>query len=89
MTKPSRTWWSRWNDPGEQEHWCRGGFFYPADPDECEHYVEYKGQYIKECLKASVGVFQDGYIKCSIINNYGCERCYEEWEKEQEEEERD
>ena len=76
--KPPRTQWSEWSEPGEQEHWCRGGTLYPAD--ECDHYVGYKGQEIKECLKANVAVFQDGYISCSLLDTYGCERCYEEFE---------
>ena len=36
---------------------------------------------IKTCLKANVAIFQDGYIECGIINTFGCQRCYEEWEE--------
>lgn len=79
--EPPRTQWSRWDEPGEQEHWCRGGNLYPADPGDCEHYVKYEGQQVRECLKANVSVFQDGYISCTLLDNFGCERCYEEWKE--------
>lgn len=75
--------WSDWNKPGEQAHWCRGGVCYPAT--HCLHYVKYIECTVKECLKATVQVFQDGYIDCSLIENYGCEKCMEEWERKQEE----
>lgn len=73
--------WSNWDKPGEQEHWCRGGMFHPVRI--CEHYERYTGQRIETCLKANVAVFQDGHIDCSLINCYGCEHCYEEWERQQ------
>lgn len=75
--KPPRTLWSDWNKPGEQAHWCRGGINYPVY--YCPHFVKYKGQQVKSCLKANVSIFQDGYIECCLINNFGCERCYEEF----------
>ena len=28
-----------------------------------------------------VSIFQDGYIDCSLIDNYGCEKCYREFEE--------
>lgn len=80
--KPPRTWWSNWNKQGEQAHWCRGGNNYLNY--YCEHFVKYKGQKVKHCLKAAVSVFQDGYMDCSIIDSVGCERCYEEFERRQE-----
>ena len=76
--------WSEWNKPGEQEHWCRGGALYPAGEGECGYYVRYEGQRIEECIKAAVAVFQDGYIMCSLIDNYGCQKCYEEFKKRNE-----
>lgn len=78
-----RNGWSGWNKPGEQAHWCRDGVCYPAT--HCLHYVKYIECTVKECLKATVQVFQDGYIDCSLIENYGCEKCMEEWERKQEE----
>lgn len=81
MTDPPRKQWSRWDEPGEQQHWCRGGAFFPAESGDCEHYVHYEGQTIKECLKANIAVFQDGYIDCSLLENFGCERCYEEFKE--------
>lgn len=77
--KPPRTQWSNWNKPGEQAHWCRGGMLYPVK--YCEHFVKYKGQKVKECLKANVSVFQDGYIQCSLLEKIGCEQCYRELEE--------
>lgn len=74
-----RVGWSNWNRPGEQEHWCRQGICYPIYGFECSHYVQYKGQQVKTCLKANVSVFQDGYILCSIIDTVGCQQCFEEW----------
>ena len=84
MTDPPRKFWSQWDEPEEQRHWCRGGMFFPADPGECDQYVEYTGQRVEECLKANVSVFQDGYIDCSLIRNFGCESCYKEWSQQHE-----
>lgn len=70
---PPRTGWSNWNKRGEQEHWCRGGIFYPER--KCEHYVKYKGQNIEECVDASIAVFQDGYIQCTLKDAMGCDAC--------------
>ena len=80
MADPPRKQWSDWNLPGEQKHWCRGGSLYPAEERECDAYVLYEGQRIEECLKSNVAVFQDGYISCSLIDSYGCRKCYEEFE---------
>lgn len=81
--EPPRTSWSDWE--AQQAYWCRGGIFYPVG--HCGHYVEYKGQQVRECLKALVSVFQDGYIWCSLIDCIGCQKCYEEFEKKMEKEE--
>lgn len=80
--QPLRTAWSNWNKPGEQAYWCRGGENYPIH--YCKHFVKYKGQQVKTCLKANVSIFQDGYISCSIIDSVGCGKCYEEFERRQE-----
>ena len=72
--------WTEWDKPGEQAHWCRGGVLYGHT--ECEHYVQYKGSQCRECLKAVVQVFQDGYIDCSLVEQIGCEQCYKEFESE-------
>ena len=77
--QPPRKWWSDWNKPGEQAHWCRGGTFYLTYT--CKHFVKYKGQQVKTCLKYNVSVFQDGYIECGLVDTLGCEKCYEEFEK--------
>ena len=60
-----------------QEQKCVGGIFFPAK--YCEKYVPYAGQQVKDCLKAVVSVFQDGYILCSLVDGFGCKRCYEEF----------
>ena len=79
------TLWSHCEYPGEQDHWCRGGYLREANVEaECPHYIRYEGQIIKECLYASVGVFQDGYIQCTLNDQVGCQVCYDRWEKEQE-----
>lgn len=75
--QPPRKWWSNWDKPGEQAHWCRGGTFYPTYT--CNHFVKYKGQQVKTCLKCNVSVFQDGYIDCSLVDALGCEKCYAEF----------
>lgn len=36
----------------------------PDTIPHCEHFVKHTGQQVKECLKANVSVFQDGYIQC-------------------------
>ena len=79
------TFWSRCEEPGEQDHWCRGGMHYPVKiEDVCKSYVNYEGQTVKKCLYANVSVFQDGYIGCSIVHTMGCEECYRRFEQEQE-----
>lgn len=78
--EPPRTMWSNWET--QQAYWCRGGIFYPAS--YCGHFIEYKGQQVRECLKAPVSVFQDGYIQCSIVDNMGCQECYKEFKDRQE-----
>lgn len=85
--RPPRKTWSDWNKPGEQAHWCRGGNFYPSH--YCKHFVRYKGKQVKECIKANVSVFQDGYISCCMVENFGCENCYKELEEKQERIERE
>ena len=73
---PRRT-WSNWDAPGEQAHWCRGGTFYPTY--YCQYFVQYEGQSVKSCLKENVSIFQDGYIRCGLVDMLGCEKCYEEF----------
>lgn len=80
--EPPRTGWSYWNKPGEQAHWCRGGTFYPNP--YCQNFEKYKGQQVKTCLMENVSVFQDGYIKCGIVDTAGCEECYRRFEKKEE-----
>ena len=71
--KPPRTGWSNWNKLGEQEHWCRGGAFYPER--KCEHYVEYTGCTIEDCIAAPIQLFPDGYVICTLKDSIGCEAC--------------
>lgn len=72
--RPPRTLWSNWKT--EQMYWCRGGSFYPVN--QCESYKKYTGAEVKECLKAPVVIYQDGYINCSLVETLGCEACYNE-----------
>ena len=76
--KQSRTAWSDWNSPGEQAHWCRGGTFYPTN--YCKHYVRYEGQTIECCIRENVQIFQDGYMRCNLKEQIGCEACVAEEE---------
>lgn len=73
-----RTLWSNWKKPGEQEHWCRGGTFYPER--KCEHYVKYEGQTVEWCVRANISIFQDGYIMCTLKESIGCDACIAESE---------
>lgn len=77
--RPPRTMWSNWRT--DQGFWCRGGVFYPAH--YCSHWEPYHGLIVKECLGQNVCVFEDGYIRCGIIDTVGCEECYKRFlEKE-------
>lgn len=73
---PPRKGWSNWKE--DQAYWCRGGIFYPTS--ECKEFVRYEGSKVQSCLKANVTIYQDGFIGCSLIENFGCEKCYEEFE---------
>ena len=83
----TRTGWTNWNKPGEQAYWCRGGIFYATA--YCDHYVEYDESrtLIKTCLLENVHVFQDGYIKCGLVDVLGCQECYSRFEEKLENEE--
>lgn len=70
---PERHLWSDSHKPGEQAHWCRGGIFYPTE--ECEHFIQYEGQKIEECVRANIQVFQDGSRNCSMMVGGSCEKC--------------
>ena len=82
--EPPRMWWSHWNKPGEQAHWCRGGTFHPVS--YCPHFTKYKGCQVKQCLKCNVAVYQDGYIACSLVDTLGCTECYKEFNESMEDE---
>lgn len=72
--QPPRKGWTLWRE--QQAWWCRGGICYPQH--SCRHYVEYAGQKVKTCLRANVSVFQDGYIHCPIVENVGCQWCWDQ-----------
>lgn len=63
--------WSGWQK--EQAFWCRGGTFYPSI--YCEHYEQYEGQEIIECVACNIAVFQDGYVSCTLKEHMTCEEC--------------
>lgn len=79
--KPPRTGWTRWSEPGEQAHWCRGGSFYSTLI--CPFYITYDESktVCKSCLEGLIVVYQDGYIKCSLIDLWGCTDCYRRFEE--------
>lgn len=68
-------------NPYDQAYWCRGGVFYPTD--KCEHFAEYDeaATQVQDCLRAPVTKYQDGYIRCSLVESVGCEECYRQWER--------
>ena len=76
--------WTNWNKPGEQEHWCRGGICYEFD-GACPSFIRFDParKIVRTCLLANVEKFQDGFIRCSIIDSIGCEECYRRFEEEQ------
>ncbi len=43
------------------------------------HYEEYTGSTVRQCLCATVEIFQDGYIHCPILDEIGCEECTEDF----------
>lgn len=81
MGDAPRALWSDWDMPGEQRHWCRGGFFFPDN--QCGHYAKYEPDkhVIRPCLSSNVEVYQDGYIGCSVITIHGCRWCYDRFIK--------
>lgn len=76
---PERHLWSRSHDTGEQEHWCRGGIFYPAE--DCQHFIQYDGRTIEQCHKANIEIFQDGTKTCCMMVDGTCERCLKEMDR--------
>jgi len=77
-----RRFWTNWNKPGEQAHWCRGGFSYPIA--DCPNYVKYQTPIIQFCLGENVQKWADGYIQCGLIDTQGCKKCWERWSKAEE-----
>ena len=69
--KPPRKGWSNWKT--DQAHWCRGGIFYPAH--YCGEFVRYAGSVVEDCVDAPVQRFQDGHIRCALMESIGCEAC--------------
>ena len=81
--------WTERDQPGEQEHWCRGGAFYTVCCcDEYTPYDDSKTRYIP-CLGAAICEFQDGYKWCPLLEPVGCEYCYQQFEDMMEREEAD
>lgn len=70
---PPRTGWSNWKE--DQAYWCRGGAFYISV--YCEHYIEYQGSIVSDCLGCVVQRFQDGFLRCGHGEVVDCESCYE------------
>lgn len=62
-----------------ESHRCRN------QRDRCPDrykYEKYTGSQVRQCLYATIETFQDGYIQCPILEERGCEWCYEEFEKD-------
>ena len=58
-----------------ESHRCRNEKTCP----EGLHYEEYTGSTVRQCLRATVESFQDGYIHCPILDCVGCEKCMEDF----------
>lgn len=56
-----------------ESHRCQNNWNKPC-PDGMQ-FEEYTGSKIKQCMLATVEVFQDGYMHCPVIDYYGCEEC--------------
>ena len=82
---PERRFWTEWNKPGEQAHWCRGGMFYPVT--ECQEYVKYQNPAVLTCFGENIQKWPDGYIQCGLIELHGCEWCWERYMKERRDDE--
>ena len=90
ITGEKREGWSHCDEPGEQDHWCRGGILKSVDVSKvCDSFVKYEPDktHCETCLFANVTVFQDGYIQCSLVDSIGCEKCMEIFEDQLEREE--
>lgn len=71
---PPRYLWSISHEPGEQEHWCRGGAFYPVDT--CPSFVAITvDPVVRSCFGQNVTDFGGGHIQCGLSKDIGCERC--------------
>lgn len=76
---PERHLWSNSHNPGEQEHWCRGGSWFVSE--DCDYFEQYEGQKIEQCYRAMTSVFQDGYRICTMMVNGSCEQCLKELDR--------
>lgn len=71
--EPPRRAWSNWSKIGEQEHWCRGGIFYPSY--YCDNFVKFEGMEIQECVRCNILIYQDGFVSCPLKSTIGCDAC--------------
>jgi hypothetical protein len=58
-----------------ESHRCRNQWIGDRPCPDGLHYEEYTGSTVKQCLYATVEMFQDGYIHCPIIEEIGCKEC--------------
>lgn len=56
-----------------ESHRCRA----TKECPEGLQYEEYVGSTVRQCLYATVEVFQDGYIHCPVMECMGCKHCME------------
>lgn len=61
-----------------ESHRCRNN---QTCPDGMK-FIRYTGSTVKQCILATIEVFQDGYIHCPVLDCYGCEKCMKETEKD-------
>ena len=43
-------------------------------------FTEYTDSEVKQCILATVEIYQDGYMHCPVLDCYGCEYCYKRME---------
>ena len=52
-------------------HRCRN----EKDCPEGLYYEEYTGSIVRQCICATVEIFQDQYIHCPVLHSMSCEEC--------------
>lgn len=62
-----------------ESHRCRNRWVNNKPCPDGMHYDEYIGSTVRQCLCATVEVFQDEYVYCPILDSVGCEKCVKDF----------